>query len=120
MCGLGETRVIWGLDRNLHNPGTRSRPPDRSLRPTNQVEEGLVDAGVVGEFGVEGGGQGSSLPDGDRSVVLAFGGDDFDAGADVLNFRSANEDHFQWRASQLFLEESAFADGAVELASVGV
>ena len=55
-----------------------------------------MDAGIVGEFGMEGGGHGGSLPDGDRGC-LAFGGDDFDAGADMLDFRGADEDHFQRR-----------------------
>ncbi len=72
-----------------------------------------MDARVVGEFGVEGGGHGASLPDSDR--IGTFGGDDFDAGADMLNFRSADKYHFQ-RA----ICEQALADGAVDLTSVGV
>ena len=72
-----------------------------------------MDAGIVGEFGVEGGGHDSSLPDGDR--VGAFGGDDFYAFADVLDFGGADEDHFQWCGAQ-----EAFADGTVDLAAVGV
>src|SRR5579864_5250517 len=72
-----------------------------------------MDAGVVTEFGVERGGHGSSLPD--RYRVVAFGGDDFDAGAEALDFRGANEDHLKWRVAEL-----AGADGAVDLAAIGV
>ncbi len=64
---------------------------------------------------MEGGGHGSSLPDGYGSFIGAFGGEDFDAFADALNLRGADEDHFQRRVA-----EAAFADGAVDLASVGV
>ena len=62
---------------------------------------------------MEGGGHRSSLPDGDR--VVAFGGDDFDACADLFDFGGADEDHFQRGVA-----EEALADGAVDLASVGV
>ena len=50
-----------------------------------------------------------------RELFGAFGGEDFDAFADVLNFGGADEDHFHGRVA-----EAAFADGAVDLASVGV
>jgi hypothetical protein len=72
-----------------------------------------VDAGVGGEFGVEGGCHGSSLADGDG--VGTFGGNDFHAFAHVLDFRSADEHHFQWRCAEL-----PFPNGAVDLPSVGV
>jgi len=77
-----------------------------------------VDAGVVGEFGMESGGHHSSLPN--RYRIFAFGGEDFHAGADALNLWRTDEDHFERRASQLSLNEFALTDGAVELASVGV
>ncbi len=51
--------------------------------------------GVLREFGMEGCGHGSSLPDCDRSIIFAFGGDYFDGCADVLDFRGADENHFQ-------------------------
>src|SRR5580700_10554811 len=72
-----------------------------------------MDAGVVAEFRMERGGHRSSLADRDR--VVAFGGDDFDAGAEALDFRSANEDHLEWGVAEL-----AGADRAVDLAAIGV
>ena len=54
-----------------------------------------MDASVVGEFGVERCGHHCSLPDCNWVFVAAFGGDDFDAGADALDFWGADEDHFQ-------------------------
>ena len=80
-----------------------------------------MDAGVVGEFGVESRGHGSSLPDG--HWVGAFGGEDFDAFAKVRNLWGTDEDHFQRRLVLLALEieeELAVADRAVDLASVGI
>jgi hypothetical protein len=74
-----------------------------------------MDAGVVGEFGVEGGGHGPSLPDGYGSFVGALGGENFDALADVDNLGSTDEDHFQRG-----ITEPALADGTIDLASVGV
>src|SRR5579863_8027020 len=76
---------------------------------------------------MEGGSHGSSLPDGDR--ITAFRGDDFDAISYVLYFRGSDEDHFQRpfpdrgvvRITTLGLRyEFAFADGAVDLSSVGI
>ena len=72
-----------------------------------------MDAGVVGEFGVEGGGHGFPLANG--YGVVPFCREDFDAFADVLDFGSADEYHFDGRGA-----EEAFADGAVDLASVSV
>ena len=72
-----------------------------------------MDAGISREFGVEGGGHGSSLPNGDG--VFAFGGDYFYTFANVLDFGSADKDHFQRRSA-----EQAFADGAVDLAAIGI
>ena len=74
-----------------------------------------MDAGVVGEFGVEGGGHGSSLPNSDGSLIAAFGGQDFNAFSDMLDFGSADENHLQWG-----IAEETLADGAVDLASIGV
>jgi hypothetical protein len=86
-----------------------------------EIEEGLVDTGVVGEFGVECDGHRSSLPDGHG--VGAFGGEDFDAFSDVRNLRSTDEDHFQRRLGKLAVEiakKFPFADGAVELPSISI
>ncbi len=51
-----------------------------------------MDAGVVGEFRVEGCGHDSSLPDCDW--VFALGGDDLNCGANPLDLGGADEDHF--------------------------
>lgn len=101
----------------------RGEPAALGNRPAvgYEIEEGLVDAGVVGEFGVECGGHGSSLPDGHG--VGAFGGENFDAFTDVRDFRSTDEDHFQRRLGKLAVEiakKFPLADGAVELPSIGI
>ena len=74
-----------------------------------------MDAGVFGEFGVEGCRHRSSLPDRDWQIIFAFGCNDLDARTNVGNLGGADEDHFERSDS-----EFAFADGAIELASVGV
>jgi hypothetical protein len=53
-----------------------------------------VYAGVFGEFGVEGCGHRSSLPDCDWNVIFAFGGDYFYGRAGVLDPGGADEYHF--------------------------
>jgi hypothetical protein len=88
---------------------------------SDEIEEGLVDTGVVGEFGVECGGHRSTLPD--RHGVGALGGKDFDAFSDVRNFGSTDEDHFQRRLGEPVVEVAKkfpFADGAVELPSISI
>jgi hypothetical protein len=72
-----------------------------------------VNARVVREFGVEGRGHDFSLADSDRIITL--GGDDFHVLPYALDFRCADENHFSWHAG-----EEALADGAIDLASVGV
>jgi hypothetical protein len=86
---------------------------------------------------MEGRSHDSSLPDGDG--VCTFGGEDFHVGANALDFWSADEDHleggvfpflvsvficsveiFSVEILSVELEQFAFADGAVELAAVGV
>jgi hypothetical protein len=72
-----------------------------------------VNARVVREFGVEGRGHDFSLADSDRIITL--GGDDFHVLPNALDFWRADEDHFGRAPS-----EDALADGAIDLASVGV
>src|SRR3984885_5385484 len=98
---------------------TKRPSTDRSLHPT-QIEEGLVNASVVGKFGVEGGGHDSSLAD--RYRIFAFGGEDFHVGAEAFNFWGTDEDHFERRGSEPFESayQFAFTDRAVELAPVGI
>ncbi len=72
-----------------------------------------MDARILAEFGMEGCCHDSSLPHGDWIVTL--GGDDFYPGADAFDFRGADKNHFDG-----FFTEPAFADGAVDLAAVGV
>src|ERR1700756_793684 len=83
------------------------------LSVLHQVEKGLVHAAVVGEFGMKSGSHRTSLPDRDR--VATLGGDDFDVGTDALNFRGADEDHFQRRVT-----EQTLADGTVDLTPVRI
>jgi len=86
-----------------------------------------MHAGVGGEFGVEGGGHGSSLADG--YWIAALGSNDLYAFAYVCDFGGADEDHFEWGFAEggvmrvarvIARQEFALADGAVDLASVGV
>ena len=94
----------------------------------DEIEEGLVNSRIVRELGMEGRGHDSSLPD--RYRVVAFSSDDFDSRPDALDLWSADENHFQWRVfcrhswhlvvAHFVLKKFAFADGAVDLASVGV
>jgi len=79
-----------------------------------------MDARVRRKLGVKGCRHDSSLPDGDRILILAFGGDDFNAGADAFDLRGADEDHFERCVPYLLFYELSFADGTVELASVCV
>src|SRR6202049_5011627 len=92
----------------------------------DEIEEGPVNSRVLREFGMEGCGHDSSLPDGYR--VVAFGSDDFDSRPDALDLWSADENHFQWQVfcrqsgplvvAHFVLKKFAFADGAVDLASI--
>ncbi len=80
-----------------------------------------MDAGIFGEFRMEGRSHSSSLPDGDG--VGAFGGEDLHAFSHMGNFGRADEDHFQWGLVEFAFEiadKLALADGAVDLASIGV
>src|SRR5437870_4270078 len=79
----------------------------------NQIQEGTMHTGVVGKFGMKGGSHDSSLPDGDG--IAAFGGNDFHVWPYAFNFGGADENHLQGRISQF-----SGADGAVDLAAVGV
>jgi hypothetical protein len=49
-----------------------------------------VHTGVCGKLRVEGGGHDSALADGDGVVVIALGGDDFDARAEALDLGGAD------------------------------
>src|ERR1700730_10483679 len=80
-----------------------------------------MDAGVFREFGVEGGGHRSSLPDCYR--VFAFRRDNLYPSAYSFDPGRADEDHFERRAGlgiERTLQKLPFADRAVELASVGI
>src|SRR5579863_8317754 len=80
-----------------------------------------MDASIFGEFGVEGGSHGSSLPNGDG--VGAFGGENLDSFSDMRDLWSADENHFQWgffKFAPEIADKLALADGAIDLASIGV
>lgn len=74
-----------------------------------------MDAAIVAELGMESCGQCFALAHKHGIFLTAFGGDDLDFSAYALDFGGADEDHF----GEMILE-LAFADGAVELAAVGV
>src|SRR5437660_1541937 len=79
----------------------------------NQFQKFLVDASVLGQFRVEGGGHRFALAHGYR--IVSFCGDDLYAWAHAFDLGRADEDHFDWRVA-----ESAFTNRAVDLATVGV
>ncbi len=81
----------------------------------DEGEEELVDAGVGGEFGVEGGGEEMALADENGGGIA--GGEDLDGGAGFGDAGGADEDHFKRRAGQ---GSGGEEDGGVDLAAVGV
>ena len=81
----------------------------------NEVQEELVDASVVAEFGVEGGSEDVSLTDEHR--VRFAGGEGFYRCAGAGNTRGANEDHLEGAAGESGV---GVEDGGVDLAAVGV
>src|SRR5579871_296085 len=83
-----------------------------------QIEECLVHAGVVAEFGMKRCGHGSALPHSNRIGSLC--GEYFDPFSDVRNLRRADEYHFQRLARGQPSEKFAFTDRAIDLSSVGV
>src|ERR1700733_9867419 len=83
------------------------------VRLGDQIQECPVYAGVFAEFWMESCGHNFSLAHGDG--IVAFGGDDFYVWTNALDFRRADEDHFDRIVTQ-----STFPDGAVDLPSVGV
>src|SRR5260370_9665060 len=64
---------------------------------------------------MEGCGHGSSLPNRDRQIIFAFGGNHLYAPANTGDLGGADEDHFQRGVPQL-----PFPDGTVDLAAVGI
>src|SRR6201993_3387401 len=91
------------------------------LAVLDQVQKSLVNSGVFGKLGVESGRHGSSLLDGDG--IGSFCGEHFDAISDVGNLRRSDEDHLKRRGGEAAFEiaqEFSFADGTIDLASVGV
>ena len=82
---------------------------------SNEIEEEQVDAGVVAQFGVEGGGEDVVLADEDG--VFFTGGEGFDSWAGAADAWGADEDHLEWAAGEFGV---GVEDGGVDLASVGV
>ena len=74
-----------------------------------------MDAGVVAEFGVKGGGEEVALADEDRSVFAC--GQGLYIGAGAGDAGGPDEDHFEWATG-----ECGFGgeDCRVDLATVGV
>ncbi len=81
----------------------------------HDVEEELVDAAIVGEFGMKGGGKDAAGADEDGIVVAAR--EDFDVGAEARDTRRADEDHLHGAAGE---RGGRVEDDGVVLAPVGV
>src|SRR5258706_4949957 len=79
------------------------------------VQKILMNAQVVAKFRMELRCHGLALAHQHRHFVAAFRRDHFHALAYAFNLRSADEYHFDGLA-----KKSAFADGAVDLASVSI
>ncbi len=58
-----------------------------------QIQEKLVDSGIVAQFGMKGRGEKMALTNEDR--IFVTGGEDFDFGAGSDNARGADEDHLE-------------------------
>src|SRR5437667_9165050 len=72
-----------------------------------------MNARVIAEFGMEGGGQGFAFTYHDS--VVAFGSNDVHAFTDAFDLGRANEDHLKRMVAKL-----SFANRAVHLASISV
>src|ERR1019366_1741745 len=81
----------------------------------DKVQKRFVDASVVGKLGVKRRRHDASLPHGDGIFIIAFSSKNFDAGTDARNLWGTDEDHFH-----RFISELSLADGAVNLAAIGV
>ncbi len=82
---------------------------------TNQIQEEFVDAGVVAEFGVEGGSEDVALTDEDR--VRFTGGQGFYGCAGAGDAGGADEDHLEGAAREFGV---GVEDGGIDLAAVRV
>src|SRR5216684_371961 len=85
----------------------------RRLAVFDQVQKILVNAAILAEFRVERGGESLSLADKHR--VFAFCRDHFDSRTHAFDLGRANEYHFDG-----IVKEPPFADGAIDLAAVGI
>src|SRR5581483_4814193 len=102
------SRTTQGSEEHEGEAGNRS-----GVAVVHQFEKRSVNAGVVAEFGMERGGHGFSLPDGDGIFTLSC--DHFDAGADLLDLGRPNEHHLEGGLAQL-----SRTNRAVDLPAVGV
>ena len=90
--------------RHRERRGIRRRCTKPGWLLADDVEEELVDAGVVGELGVEGGGE--DVAGADEGGVAVAGGEGLDAGAGAGDAGGADEDHLDGAAG-----EGGFGDG---------
>ena len=72
------------------------------LTVVDEIQEKLVNARVIGKFGMECSGHGASLPH--YNGVTAFGCDYFNSFADFRNFRGSDENHLQGRIIELAIQ----------------
>jgi len=74
---------------------SRTLEPGLLLAVMNEIQEKLVNARVIGKFGMERGGHCASLPH--YHGVSAFGCEHFNPVAYVRNFWGSDENHFEGR-----------------------
>ena len=87
----------------------------------DEIQEKLVNARVIGKFGMKCSGHSASLPH--DNGVIAFGCDYFNPFANVGNFRGSDENHLQGRLMELAVQiahQLPFPDRTVDLSSVGI
>lgn len=103
-----------GVDGDLPQEGELSRL-HLALVFADEVEEELVDAGVVAQLGVEGGGKEVAFADEDGVGVAS--GEGFDFLSSAGDTGGADEDHLERAAGELGID---LEDGGVDLTAVGV
>jgi len=103
-----EATIQWGIEISRASV---------TLVTWNQVEEGLVNTCVVGEFGMEGRCHDLSLPHGHG--IAALGCHHFHSGPHALDPGCADEHHLNRSRTQLVLDKPAFAEAGYPAAAIG-
>jgi hypothetical protein len=93
--------------------------PNLLLAVLDEIQEKLVNAGVIRKFGMECRGQGASLPH--CNGVIAFGCQYFNPCAQMRNLWGSDENHLQRRRIEVAIQithQLAFPDRTVDLSRV--